>query len=132
MIAGAPYTEEYDREFIDSLADGLHGFSKKYVVITGVSFDDKKIGCCVSGEGRREYYFTERYPGTYYGTGDIFASVLVSSITLGSSCFESARTALDFTARAIKKTCDEGTDTRFGVAFEKFLPLLAVTGEETE
>ncbi len=130
LMTGTRYLEEYGREYIEDLTDKLEKITGKYVVITGVSFEEGKTGCFVSDKTRREYFFTEKYPGTYYGTGDIFASVLTGLMTKGKSCFDSAQTALKFTADSIADTYRSKTDPRFGVAFEKYLPQLTQLQED--
>jgi len=130
LMTGTEYREEYGREYIEDLADKLEKITKHYLVITGVSFEDGKTGCFVSDKTRRDYFFTEKYPGTYYGTGDIFASVLTGLMTKGINCFDSAKTALKFTADSIADTYYSKTDPRFGVAFEKYLPQLTKLQED--
>ena len=132
MLTGMPYKEQYDRDYIEALAKALLDYTRRYAVITGVSFDGDRIGCLACDGNESRYYFSDKYPGTYYGTGDIFASVLVSLVTLGKSVFEGAEKALDFTSSAIRETYNEGTDPRFGVAFEKYLYMLNRAEEETE
>ncbi len=104
-----------DKAYIEK---ALNSFNNKYVVLTGVSFDENEIGCAVHHNGKTEYFFSKKYPGIYYGTGDIFASALLGAYMNGKDIFESAKIALDFTHGAIGRTCEAGTDTRFGVDFE--------------
>lgn len=113
-----PYSEEYIKDIMFRLLE--LGPSK--VVLTGVSFKNNEIGCAVCEKNGDIFYrFSPKYPGIYYGTGDIFASALVGAFLNGKSIYESAETALDFTCSAIKRTYEAGTDTRFGVNFEKGL-----------
>lgn len=113
-----PYTKEY----IESIMHRLLELGPSKVVLTGVSFKDDDIGCAVYEKGGKIFYrFSEKYPGIYYGTGDIFASALTGAYLKGKSIYESAEIALDFTCSAIKRTYEAGTDTRFGVNFEKGL-----------
>ena len=62
---------------------------------------------------------SERYSGTYYGTGDIFASALLGAYMNGKDIFKSTEIALDFTCGAVRRTFEAGTDTRLGVNFEQ-------------
>lgn len=113
-----PYTKEYIEDIIHRLID----LGPSMVVLTGVSFKENEIGCAVCEKNSRVFYrFSEKYPGIYYGTGDIFASALTGAFLKGKSIYESAETALDFTCSAIKKTYEAGTDTRLGVNFESDL-----------
>ncbi|MEE1010653.1 MAG: pyridoxamine kinase [Acutalibacteraceae bacterium] len=113
-----PYTKEYIEDIIHRLID----LGPSMVVLTGVSFKENEIGCAVCEKNGGVFYrFSEKYPGIYYGTGDIFASALTGAFLKGKSIYESAETALDFTCSAIKKTYEAGTDTRLGVNFESDL-----------
>ena len=123
FLLGEEYIEPpYSKEFIEALANRLLRLGPPMVVLTGVSFDDDKIGCAVFQKGKEPFYrFSEKYSGTYYGTGDIFASALLGAYLRGKSIFESAEIALDFTCAAIKRTFEAKTDTRLGVNFEQGL-----------
>ena len=114
-----PYSEEYIKDITRRLLD--LGPSK--VVLTGVCFNEDEIGCAVGNKENDEVFFafSEKYPGIYYGTGDLFASALVGAYFNGKTIFESAEIALDFTCASIGRTFKAGTDTRLGVNFEQGL-----------
>lgn len=114
-----PYTKEY----IDGIIRRLLSLGVSMVVLTGVCFKDDEIGCAVCCKDSDEvfYRFSEKYPGIYYGTGDLFASALTGAYLKGIDIFSSAEIALDFTCAAIKRTYLAGTDTRLGVNFEQGL-----------
>ena len=112
----------YSREYTESLLERLLELGPEMVVLTGVSFKDDEIGCAVACKGKEShYYFSKKYDGTYYGTGDLFASALLGAYMSGKDIFESAEIATDFTCGAIQRTHDAKTDTRFGVNFEQGL-----------
>lgn len=112
-----PYTKEY----IDGIIRRLLKLGPSMVVLTGVCFKDSEIGCAVCCKDNEEvfYRFSEKYPGIYYGTGDLFASALTGAFINGIDIFKSAEIALDFTCNAIRRTFEAGTDTRLGVNFEQ-------------
>jgi pyridoxine kinase len=114
-----PYTEKY----IEGIIRKLLLLGPSMVVLTGVCFKEDEMGCAVGCKGNDEIYFrfSEKYPGIYYGTGDLFASALTGAYLRGKSIFESASIALEFTCSAIKRTYEAGTDTRLGVNFEQGL-----------
>ncbi len=68
------------------------------------------------------YAFTQRIEGYYHGTGDVFASAVTSGVLNGFTLAQSAQIAVDFTAAAILRTKNAGTDIRFGVNFEQEIP----------
>lgn len=114
-----PYTEEY----IENIIRRLLSLGPSMVVLTGVCFKDDEIGCAVGNKDSEDMFFafSEKFPGIYYGTGDLFASALVGAYLNGKSIFESAGIALEFTCAAIGRTYKSGTDTRLGVNFEQGL-----------
>lgn len=124
FLLGEDYLEPpYNKEYIEELIRRLIGLGPSMVVLTGVCFNDDEMGCAVGCKDNDEIYFcfSEKYPGIYYGTGDLFASALTGAYLREKSIFESAEIALEFTCSAIKRTYEAGTDTRFGVNFEQGL-----------
>ena len=111
-----PYTEEW----IEGLLKDLASVGAKKVVLTGVYFDDKRIGAaaydCASSSV--EYHFNDMVPGYYHGTGDVFCSALVGAIGRGHTLGDATQMAVDFTAGSIRRTYEAGTDVRYGVNFE--------------
>ena len=126
LITGLEYKTDYGKYYIEKLIYNLRDFTKKFVILTGVSFTKNDIGCLVYDKEKdiTKYLSSEKYDGTYYGTGDLFASVIAAGITKGFDCFYSSEIALEFVRRAIQETYKNKTDTRFGVAFENHLPFL--------
>lgn len=127
FITGVEYKENPDVDYLLSLAKDLGNYTKQYVVLTGVSDKENETGCLIydKDEGSFTFINSEKCPGIYYGTGDIFTSVLTAYITKGKDILEAAEKALDFTYTSINKTYTEKTDPRFGVAFEYYLGELA-------
>lgn len=123
FLLGEEYAEPpYSKEYIEGIVARLLKLGPSMVVLTGVSFKDDEIGCAVCEKGGETFYaFSEKYPGVYYGTGDIFASALTGAYLKNKSIYESAQIALDFTRYAIKRTFEAQTDTRLGVNFEQGL-----------
>lgn len=115
-----PYTKKYIEDTLKELAT----LGCKKVVITGVYFDDKTLGAasydCVKNE--ITYSFNKIVKGSFHGTGDVFASALLSGILNGFSLTESTQIAVDFTYNSIHLTELAQTDRRFGVNFEENLP----------
>ena len=126
LLTGKEYKPDMSLEESDELLKELGKIAKKYVVLTGTSSGKDTTGVSVyeTATGMIKHYSSPKYPGTYYGTGDIFASVLTAGLMNGKNCFDAAEKAMIFTGKAIKETYEEGTDPRFGVAFEKILKKL--------
>jgi len=124
LLLGIPYPGvDYDQAFVEKVLKDLYKLGSKNVVLTGVSFDDEKLGvACYDGQ-EITYYFTQKLNVSKHGTGDAFASVFSGCLLRGKSLLESATIAADFVVEAIKYTIDDETHW-YGVKFEKALPYL--------
>lgn len=118
-----PYTEEY----ITSLMKRLGMLGSKKVVLTGVAFNGRELGAGSydTATGKMSFSFSERIPGYYHGTGDVFGSALVASLVSGLPLEKATGIAVEFTAGSIRRTFEAGTDIRYGVNFESGLRKLA-------
>ncbi len=116
-----------DMDRLFALLARLAALGPRMVVLTGVWFDGDALGAAYfdAASGRAGVRLAARVEGRYHGTGDLFASVLTGALTAGAGLARAVDLATDFTARAIRRTRDAGTDPRFGVAFEAELPALA-------
>ena len=124
LLLGEEYVEgPYTPEYIDGLMKRLTTLGPKKIVLTGIYFDDKKLGAATYDDetGEKSYYFCDRIPGYYHGTGDVFGSAIVASLIMGRSLPDASRIAVDFTVGSIQRTYDAKTDIRFGVNFEEGL-----------
>lgn len=126
-LTNTEYFESYDQNKIEELLVKLSKLGPKYVVLTGISFEDGKLGAAMYDSKTLEfkYYFNERVPLLFHGTGDIFASSFFGAVINGLDMYEAAKVAVDFTLLAIKHTIDDAKEHWYGVHFEKALPYLA-------
>lgn len=115
-----PYTEDY----INILLEGLYLKTHSSIVLTGVCFDERKIGAAVYDVESKAYVFSERIDAAYHGTGDIFASTLTAALLNDRSLKAAAQIAANFTCACIKKTMESDSDRRYGVNFESQIPNL--------
>lgn len=111
---------------IEELAGRLANLGPKTVVLTGVSLEEQKIGNAVFDRetGRVQYYFTERVPKAYPGTGDCYAAAFTGALMHGFVPAAAARTAADFVLESLLQTAAD-PDHWYGVNFESALPYLA-------
>ena len=111
-----PYSKEYIEEILKELA----ALGPEKIVLTGVHFDETRLGAAAydAKSGRVVYAFENRVPGLYHGTGDVFASALVSGLVRGKSLEASCEIAVSFTVKSIERTRAAGTPAHFGVNFE--------------
>ncbi len=111
-----PYTQEY----IDSVLKEAEVFGLKKIIITGVSFEEGKVGAVYKDyeTGETGQVMRDVIEGYYHGTGDVFGSSLVGALESGLELRESVRIAVDFTVKSIRRTFESGADVRYGVDFE--------------
>lgn len=121
-----PSGEAGCREIVERLS--LDG--RRSVVLTGASAAPGQTGaeCFDAGTGRTESVQTSRVPREFYGTGDVFASVLSGALVKGKALSEAARQAVDFVHACAERTAAQDLPLREGVDFEPLLGLL--TGGE--
>ena len=123
-----PYTKEY----IEGLLLKLSKICNGTVVLTGASLSETQQGaaCYNSKEQKFSFVSCPKIPGLYHGTGDIFASVFVSSMVLGRGMEKSLKSAVEFTCLAIENTAKDMPELWYGVNFEGVLPRLSKLLEE--
>lgn len=112
-------------DYIKSICKNLSNFSKRWILLTGVEISKDTMVTFLYDKSKPDSKVksisVDRVPGTYYGTGDIFAAIIVSFLTNGENMVSAVSFALDFLHCAIEQTHNEGTDTRFGICFENYL-----------
>ena len=113
---GGPYTQEY----IADMVRGLSALGAENVVLTGVYFDEEKLGaaCYCRKTDRLDIVLSDRIRQNYHGTGDVFASAHLGAMMRGFDLVDATRIAVDFTVGCIKRSLAQGTDPRYGVDFE--------------
>lgn len=96
---------------------------KRSVVITGVSLAPKALGagCLDNRSGKIRFAMARQEPGQYFGTGDLFAAVLLGSLLRGETLSESTANAVDFIQKTVSQTLAAGTPVLEGVQFEPLL-----------
>lgn len=114
----------HKREYIEKIIKGLSEITGGKIVLTGVSFDSRKIGAAIFENGKIEYVFNRLVHASYHGTGDVFSSTLTAALLGGKSLKKSVKIACDFTARCIEYTYLNEPDMRYSVNFEANLPQL--------
>lgn len=128
LLLGEEYREgPYTRGYIEGILERLSACGAGKIVLTGVYFQEGQMGAAAFDckEKETSYYFREKIPGMYHGTGDVFSSVLLSGLLSGQSMKEALKLAVDYTTESIERTYEDKTDTRYGVNFEQGLQTLA-------
>ena len=120
------YKENYSEQEIKDMLIELSFLGPKYVVLTGVSFNENKLGVMSYNKETNEFftYFKEKIPAKYHGTGDIFASTLVGAITNNNTLEEGLEIAVDYVWETINDTYKTNKKDAYGVNFETKIPYL--------
>lgn len=116
-----PYVDgPYTKEHIENILKNLASLGCKKIVLTGVYFDNKFLGAASYDSNTKKitYSFNKLIEGSFHGTGDVFASTLLSGLMNGFSLADSTQIAVDFTYNSIHSTEIAKTDRRFGINFE--------------
>lgn len=125
LMLGEEYKDgPYSKDYIEDLLKKLATIGPKQVILTGVYFEENRLGAAAydSVTGEISYYFADKIPGYYHGTGDVFSSAAVAAIMKGLPVSKAVEIAVDFTQGSIVRTYEAKTDIRYGVNFEEGLP----------
>lgn len=129
-LLGTPYREgEMEPKEVGALLEALRARGPRLAVLTGVRCRGKLGSASMDASGKLEMCLLEEIPGSYHGTGDLFASTLVGGLLNGMSLGEACRLATEFTHQVILTTREKSPDVRFGPKFEVHLPELAARVE---
>ncbi len=110
-------------EYIEGLLNKLLDMGTKNVILTGVSFEESKLGAACMGQDRvPHYYFENKLDGTYHGTGDVFASSFCGALLNDFSLHEAMEIAVRYVCDCIKRTQTMDRPIRYGVDFERGIP----------
>ena len=127
LLLGIPYGELPTgetgcREIVERLS--LEG--RRSVVLTGASAAPDLTGamCFDAKSGQTENIQVSRVPREFYGTGDVFASVLAGALVKGTALPEATRQAVEFVRACAERTAEQNLPIREGVDFEPLLGLL--------
>ena len=118
LLSGMPYEDRTDEAYSRQLLERL---TNDRVILTGVGETD--TGLLLRDGGTIRRYAHPRLPGSFSGTGDLFAAAFTGALAAEKGVYESARIASDFTYRCIQCTAAEPAHW-YGVKFERALPEL--------
>ncbi|NLL95459.1 MAG: pyridoxamine kinase [Thermoplasmatales archaeon] len=124
FMLGEEYVKgPYDREYIDGLLERLSRIGAGKAILTGVYFEEGKLGAASIDfdTGETSLVMRDAVSGYYHGTGDVFGSAAVAAMVRGHCVAGATEIAVDFTVGSLKRSYAAGTDKRFGVNFEEGL-----------
>ena len=122
LLTGISYQETGDKAYYESLTKGLFDLGIQSVMLTGVSLSEGKTGFLYATKREEpQVYQTDKIPGHFHGTGDIFSAVFTGGLLCGMQGYDAGVLAAKFVERVLKNT---EIPTPFGVKFEIQLPWL--------
>lgn len=127
LLAGLPWEDRTDEAYAEKLLGSL---DLPRVLVTGVG--EQTSGFLLKdGEALRGYAHP-RFPGSFSGTGDLFAAAFTGLLLTGKDVYDSAVSAANFTCKAIARTAAHRTHW-YGLRFEPVLPeLMEMCGRGAE
>ena len=133
LLLGEEYKEgPYTKEYIGSLVLKLYEETCANVVLTGVYFDEKRLGAACFDGNKISYIMNDRIDALFHGTGDVFGSILTAGVVTGRSLVSATEIAVKFTCDCIKGTL-HGSGNKYGVDFEAQTPnLIRYLGNDYE
>lgn len=130
LLLGRDYDPAPDAAGLEAILDGLLALGPETVILTGVPAGEDRLGIAGKTRGGAVFtYFHEKAPRGYFGTGDIFASVLTGSLLRGESPEAAARKAAGFALQCIKTTLAAPDGRWYGTCYEQELWRLGCPSE---
>lgn len=128
LMTGKEYRPDGDESYWEEVLTALADMGCRNIILTGYSVQADSIGAIAlqTTDGGRQVraYVNEKLPGSYHGTGDIFASVVTGAMAKGSSLERAQKLAVDFTLESMRKTMEDPERRCYGVNFEEALTTL--------
>jgi pyridoxine kinase len=120
-LCDGPLETVLDRVY--DLAGAVAAQGPQIVAVTGIHRADRFYNV-VWDHGQRIVESAPACGGSYSGTGDLFASVLIGCLTRGMATGDAVRLAVRFISAALADTVPYSADRNYGTAFVKHLHLL--------
>ena len=134
LLGRKPTTKPVTAAAAQELAAAFFAQFQIPVVLTGIALTSGRIGVASAAQQTVQMQTTEALPGHYFGTGDMFASVLAGRLLQGRPLQTAIASAMDFIARAIAVTnqAAEADNPLQDVNFGPVLPTLAAASTRAE
>ena len=129
LLAGRPCPETMTQEEARALLSALPW---EKVILTGAVEGEDTIGIAVKQGPSIAFCHHPKAPGSFHGTGDLFAACFTGALMSGKSFSDAACFAAGFTGKCALYTSQK-SDRPYGIRFEPLLGLLTKeSGEEYE
>lgn len=126
ILTDTPYKNDFSSSDVQNIMNKLRTLCKGKIIVTGLH-KDNKIGSAFFDENGKYCELLCDYVGADYpGTGDVFASIVLSCILDGKSITYAVNKAENFINLAARVTYQMGTPIREGLAIESILKNLII------
>lgn len=126
FMLGLDYREDYYETYIKDVLKRLSELGPKISILTGIGFTEGQTGAMGYDRINDEFYHYEHkeLDVSFHGTGDIFSSSFVGSLSNDFSWKDALKIAGDYTAKSIELTLNDKNGRWYGVNFEEAMPYL--------
>lgn len=121
FLLDIPYKEVFTQEEICTFFEKFEEIGIEKVVITGINMGDDNVCCGILDKGTIDFVKRKKIHGMYHGTGDVFASALLSAYEKGLNLKKSTEFAVWYVLEAILLTQKRYGNSHYGVDFEPIL-----------
>ncbi len=114
-------------EKTEKMSRSLLGYKLKTIITTGIPVDrdgTDYIASAVLWNGGFNSLTVPKTGGSFSGTGDLFASIVISAMLSGLNPLSAVIKAMDFISKSIAETVTHPYDRNDGIDFQKFLKIL--------
>ncbi len=127
--AAKEHTMRRLKSYLITIVEDLKKLGPENIVITGVDRGDRILNTLSDKDGIK-FISVRRTGQNRSGTGDIFSSILISSMLLNMNLEHAVRKAADFIGAAIAISEAAGIPVAEGVMFEKLMSRLSATADQ--
>lgn len=130
LLLNEPYCHHVSDEAVAGMLEKLlHRFGCRYVAVTGVHRKGVYGSAVMSAEdGQMKFAGSRKEKGVYYGTGDLYASLLMGLLMKHHPLEFANQKAVHIVSEAIRLSGATGLPLRYGVPFELLMKEIACLG----
>lgn len=131
VSASKEHTMRRLKSYLLFIVDELRRLGPEKIVITGLDRGDRILNT-LADEKDVKFISVRKTGQNRSGTGDVFSSIVISSLLLNMNMEHAVRKAADFVSSAIAISESAGIPVVEGVMFEKILSRLSATADQAK
>lgn len=131
MSAAREHTMRRLKSYLMQIVDDLRKLGPEKIVITGLDRGDRILNT-LADENEVKFISVRKTGHNRSGTGDIFSSIVISSLLINMNLEHAVRKASDFIGTAIAISDAAGVPIPEGVIFEKIMSRLSATADQAK